>query len=232
MGIQIDVYKEASGVIDDTVHGKEVFDEGLNHWHKEFVGEIIGQLKHRDFGGDKEVICKNWRQSYDKVQVNRNDRALEMQLEVILSLPGSCIVGYGSWMLCNYTTYIKVSTPCSVQYHIARDTLLKLVVVHVLIFTILHGFPVHRLYSKGCMVVLGWFWPELFFKLVVSPQLITIQHPRTTSNSKGSLILKGAFAVGISNIFKIIRCCYGTMESNGTSSHASFNTYWAVTYED
>lgn len=136
------------------------------------------------------------------------------------------------WMLYNYPTHIKVSTPGSFQYHITRDTLLKLVVVQVLLFTTLHGFPVYRLYSKRCMVVLGWFWPELFIKLVVSPQLITIHHPWTSSNSKGSLILKGAFTVRSRNIFIIIRCCDKTMASTDSTSHASFSTYWAVTYED
>ncbi|KAI3891433.1 hypothetical protein MKX03_020715, partial [Papaver bracteatum] len=81
------IYKGASGVIDDTVQGKVVFDKGLNHWHKEVVGEIIRQLKHVVFGGDKEVKCRNSWQSYDYVEVNMNDRAMKMQLEVILFLP-------------------------------------------------------------------------------------------------------------------------------------------------
>ncbi|KAI3851526.1 hypothetical protein MKW98_000701 [Papaver atlanticum] len=58
MVIQIAIYKGASGVIDGTVLGKVVFDKGLNHWHKEVVGAIEGQLKHGVFGGAKEVICR------------------------------------------------------------------------------------------------------------------------------------------------------------------------------
>ncbi|KAI3889008.1 hypothetical protein MKW92_031884, partial [Papaver armeniacum] len=124
-----DIYKGASGVTDRTVLGKDVFDKRLNHWHKEVVGEIIEQLKHGVFSGDKEFICRNSWKSCDNVEVNRNNRALEMQLEVILSFTSSWNVGYGSWMLYKYSTCIKVSTQHSIQYHITRDTLLKLVVV-------------------------------------------------------------------------------------------------------
>ncbi|KAI3841549.1 hypothetical protein MKX03_023863 [Papaver bracteatum] len=151
------IYKGAIGVIHGTVQGKAVFDKGLNHWHKEVVGEIIGQLNHVVCGGDKEVKCRISWQSYDYVEVNKNDRALKMQLEVILFLSGSWNVGYGRWMMYKYSTNIKVSIPCSVQCHITRDTSLKIVVVHVLLFTIFHGFPVYRLHSEGCIVSLDGY---------------------------------------------------------------------------
>ncbi|KAI3830717.1 hypothetical protein MKX03_017298 [Papaver bracteatum] len=107
-------YKGAIGVIDGTVQGKAVFDKGLNHWHKEVVSEIVGQLKHEVFGGDKEVMCRNSWQSYDYVEVNNNDRALEMQFEVILFLPGSWNIGYGSGMLYKYSkTFNSMSSPIS-----------------------------------------------------------------------------------------------------------------------
>lgn len=165
MVIRTGIYKESSGVIDVTMLGKDVFAEGLNHLHKEVGGEIIGKLKHWVFGGDEEIICRNSWQSYAYVEVNWNDRALEIQLEVILFLPGSWNVGYGIWMLYKYLTCINVSTPSSVQYHITRDTQLKLVAVQVLILTTLHGFPIYRLHGKWCIVVHGWFSLELSTKV-------------------------------------------------------------------
>lgn len=110
------------------------------------------------------------------VEVNRNDRALEMQLEVILSLPSSWNVGHGSWLLNKDSTLIIVSTPYSVKHHITRDTLLRLVAVQVLLFSTLHGSPVYRLHRKGYISLLGCFWPELFTKIAASPQLIIIHH--------------------------------------------------------